>query len=79
MMLDGRTTEGEAAMAVLAAEREVLAKASRAGVETQAAMLRARWQSDALLRKGFRHNFRRYRAYASNRKLKIVDDSRRTG
>ena len=72
-LLDGHTTEGQAAMAVIEAEREVMDKARQANTEAQAAMLMANWESDATLRKDFR-TFERYKAFAENKTLTIVGD-----
>ncbi len=74
MMLDGYTTEGEAAMAVIAAERDVLTNIRQADARARVSMAKAKWECDAALRGRFQHNYGRYLAYSQNRRLFAVED-----
>ena len=77
LMFDGKTSQGEAAMAVLAAERKIrAAELLERQVVTVESKIKARWESNASLRSDFENNFDRYAAYAKNQKLALVEGSR---
>ena len=77
LMFDGKTSQGEAAMAVLAAEREVRTERQKvADAESAEARIRINWEANAGLRADFDNNFDRYQAYAKNKTLAIVEGDR---